>query len=591
MYNSSYSMKKILFLLLIFIFIYSPHYFHALAADNDFTINNFHSDTLVQNSGIVKIQETIIVDFPSEHHGIFRYIPYEYQNQSGKITYTDVSVQKVQRDGADEKYSTSLSNGNIEIKIGDPDITINGIHTYTIDYTEKGILRHYSGYDELYWNVTGSEWGVPISSASATVRLAKDGIRQISCYQGVRESTQPCSNSTYTANTARFSASGLNPGEGLTVAVGYTAGLFPILTVSHSIKEISILKQIVLGVVPVLITLTVMIYLWMKKGRDLLMRQKYLFDPNAKEDTRPLGYKDTIVVEYTPPDKLRPAEMGVLVDEKADQLDVTATIIDLATRGYLTIREVPKKWMFGSVDYTLIRTKKSTGDLLSYESELLNRLFETGNLVTISSLKQKFYKDLKIVENKLNDDVVSKKFFAQSPDKTRTMYRGTGIAVMVIGFFFLTVIGGLLSWFGLGVGLIISGGIIALVASFMPRRTAQGAEMLRRIKGYQLFISGAEKYKQQFFEKKNMFNEILPYAIVFGLTEKFAKAMKDMGIEPTQPSWYIGSGPFNTMLFASQMNAFSSSMSQVIASTPSGSGSGGGGFSGGGFGGGGGGGW
>jgi uncharacterized membrane protein len=283
--------------------------------------------------------------------------------------------------------------------------------------------------------------------------------------------------------------------------------------------------------------------------------------------------------------------MGVLVDEKADQLDVTATIIDLATRGYLTIKEVPKKWMFGSVDYTLIKSKKNSDGLLPYETQLLDRLFETGNSVTISSLKKKFYKDLKVVENTLYKDVVGKNFFSKSPDKTRNFYRGIGIAMVVIGFFSLTVIGGLLSWFGFGIGLIISGGIVLLLASIMPQRTAQGAEMLRRIKGYQLFISGAEKYKQQFFEKKNMFNEVLPHAIVFGLTEKFAKAMKDMGIEPSQPGWYVGSGPFNTMLFASQMNAFSSSMSQAIVSTPSGSGSGGGGFSGGGFGGGGVGGW
>jgi len=83
----------------------------------------------------------------------------------------------------------------------------------------------------------------------------------------------------------------------------------------------------------------------------------------------------------------------------------------------------------------------------------------------------------------------------------------------------------------------------------------------------------------------------LPYAIVFGVTEKFAKAMADMGLKPTNPVWYHGVQPFHPTVFASEINSFSKSLSMAITSVPGGSGSGGGGFSGGGFGGGGGGSW
>ena len=49
--------------------------------------------------------------------------------------------------------------------------------------------------------------------------------------------------------------------------------------------------------------------------------------------------------------------MGLLVDERADTLDVTATIIDLAVRGYLSIEEVPKTGWFGRRDWRLTRLK------------------------------------------------------------------------------------------------------------------------------------------------------------------------------------------------------------------------------------------
>jgi uncharacterized membrane protein len=104
-------------------------------------------------------------------------------------------------------------------------------------------------------------------------------------------------------------------------------------------------------------------------------------------------------------------------------------------------------------------------------------------------------------------------------------------------------------------------------------------------------VSGTEKYRAKFYEDKSMFVSVLPFAIMFGVTDKLAKAFKDMGLNPPSPSWYHGSGPFNAAVFATSMHDFSNSMGSAMASAPSSSGSGGSGFSGGGFGGGGGGSW
>jgi uncharacterized membrane protein len=140
-------------------------------------------------------------------------------------------------------------------------------------------------------------------------------------------------------------------------------------------------------------------------------------------------------------------------------------------------------------------------------------------------------------------------------------------------------------------GLLICGIIFIFISFFMPRKTALGRETYRKARGYKLFVSGTEKYRQPFFEKENIFMEVLPYAMVFGVTNKLANAMKEMGIQQPQPSWYVGTTAFNISRFTSDVNNFSNSFSSVIASSPSGSGSGGGGVSGGGFGGGGGGSW
>src|SRR3989339_687241 len=135
--------------------------------------------------------------------------------------------------------------------------------------------------------------------------------------------------------------------------------------------------------------------------------------------------------------------------------------------------------------------------------------------------------------------------------------------------------------------------IVFFFSLLMNKRTMKGAEAEWRVRGFKLFISTAEKYRARFYEKENMFEKILPYAIAFGLTDKWVKAMKDIyGAEKfaaMTPVWFIGSGAnFDIDNFFSALTSMTSAISQSASSS---TGAGGGGFSGGGGGGGGGGGW
>ncbi len=82
--------------------------------------------------------------------------------------------------------------------------------------------------------------------------------------------------------------------------------------------------------------------------------------------------------------------------------------------------------------------------------------------------------------------------------------------------------------------------------------------------------------------------QILPYAILFGQTQKFAKAFADLGVQPSQTNWYIGAAVFNAATFSNDMSSFAGAFNSSMSSS---SGFSGGGGSGGGGGGGGGGGW
>jgi uncharacterized membrane protein len=603
-------MKKLFALLFFLFFYFSP----VALADSGWKITNFSSIVGIQTDGYVRVREIIHVDFGAlERHGIFRDIPIGYITSDGKNLAIEAKVNSITDGTKPISYESSNTNGNLRLKIGDANTLVTGAQAYVIDYTLRGVVRAFGKYDELYWNVTGDQWPIPIEHAEATFALPKNGIIQWSCYFGARSGTENCGGEKTSESVVHFTAPrALQSGQGMTIAVGFTKGIVPILPPLAEDGAASAQKTSPLAVgLSFFITLGLGIFfltrLWWKKGRDM---------KTDGTSVKPFEH-ETIIAEYEPPQGLRPGELGVIIDETADTLDITATIVDLAVRGYLTIEEIPKSWFLGSVDYKLTKTNKDEKDLLEYEKKLQSALFKdrgaailsevlsilkgegpeasdpTQKTVEISGLKNTFYKDLVEIKEALYEETARKKLFDKNPSQVRMKYGGTGALFIVAGIVLLFVgpfFGGI--FLGIGSALIPCGILCLILATkAMPRRTALGHEAYLKTKGYKLFISETEKYRQAFFEKENTFMEVLPYAIVFGVTDKLANAMKDMGVNPPAPHWYHGPNAFNAAIFAGNMGDFSKSLSSAMASAPSSSGSGGGGFSGGGFGGGGGGSW
>ena len=337
--------------------------------------------------------------------------------------------------------------------------------------------------------------------------------------------------------------------------------------------------------------------LW-RTGRDRRYQgspiDQVMGNPTGDDEAVPIFDADTEApVEFAPPGDMRPGQMGTLVDEQANTLDVSATIVDLAVRGFLMIQEIPKEGWFGKPDWTLIKLEESEAGLLTYERRLLNALFRDGTEVTISELRNTFAARLEGVEESLYVDVVNRGWFRSRPDKVRSTWQARGVVVLILGAALTFVLARWTHWGLLGIPLILGGLLLVIFAKRMPARTASGTAMLRRVRGFRRVIETAETHMSQWAEKEMIFTTFLPYAVVFGCTDKWAKAFAALGVQP-DTSWYVSPRPFVYTEFAQSMDGFAVTTGGTIASTPSGSGSsgfGGGGFSGGGGGGGGGGSW
>jgi uncharacterized membrane protein YgcG len=555
--------------------------------------------------GDLQIRETIDYDFgTTSHHGIFRTIPtrFPYDEANDRVyPLDDVTAQSDAPDDVD----VSEEGGFTKIRVGDPDVEISGRHTYTLSYRVEGALNGFPDHDELYWNAIGDEWQAAIEHARVTV-TAPASIQRVRCFQGYQGSTEPCARATSDGSEASFRPGrALSPFEGLTVVVAIPKGAVPlpqpILDERWSAGRAFSANP---GTVAASLTMLALLggalfRLWSREGRDrrFLGSQidQVMGSASGEDEAVPIGEGDAEApVEFAPPEGVRPGQIGTLLDERANVIDVTATIVDLAGRGFLLIQEIPGHGLFSKDDWSLIRLEKAETELLPYEKKLLDGLFRDGNEVKVSELKTTFAERLHGVERSLYEDAMREKWFRTRPDHVRTRWAGRGALLTVVGGVLTFVLARWTHWGLVGIPVILGGVTLALMARWMPARTAKGTAMLRRIRGFRRVIETAETHMSRWAEEENIFTRYLPYAIVFGLTKKWAKAFEDLGIAPDTSSWYVGPHPFTALAFADSIDGFAVTTGGTLASTPASSGSsgfGGGGFSGGGGGGGGGGSW
>ena len=557
----------------------------ARAEDTGWTIQRFAADIRIQTDGRVLVQESIDVDFDGlQRHGIFRDVPvvYDWPAKDRTVRVYQLQVLWVRDDaGRAVTYQTSRQGAMEEIRIGDPDRTVSGVQHYRLAYLVAGALNGFADHDELYWNVTGAEWPVPMAAASAVVS-GPAPFSQTTCFVGYSGATDRCQIQGAPSRTTFAAGRALQPGQQLTIVAALPKGVVP--------EPAPILEDkprdagayfdltpawLAIAAFAAVLGIALVVWRWWSVGRDQPERT-------------------TIVPEYEPPEKMRPAEAGVLLDERADTLDVTATIVDLAVRGYLTITEIPKQGLFGSRDWLLKRKSPDGSDLLPYEATILDGLFDDGDEVKLSALRRHFYTTLAKAEKELYADVTQKGWFPADPSHVRATYAVVGVAVIFIAAGAAALLGYLFGGGVIGVGAGVGGLALLAASPVMPRKSRDGAEMARRSLGFRRYMEVAETDRQRFAEKEHIFADYLPYAIVFKCVDQWAKAFAGIDLRQATQGWYAGTyaGIWSATDLSHDLSTFSNQISTAIASTPGGSGgSGFGGGAGGGGGGGGGGSW
>src|SRR2546428_7044548 len=237
-----------------------------------------------------------------------------------------------------------------------------------------------------------------------------------------------------------------------------------------------------LGLLILIAGIALVAWSWWRHGRDSAYLGHYYEAPaGAPEHPEPLFQHEPVVVEFGPPQDLRPAQLGLILDESADPKDVTASIVDLAVRGYLTITDIPE--MFGRHDWQLTQKSGDVSKLLPYENSLLDGLFAGREQVKVSELKGKFRTTLQQTESQVVSDAMSRRLFTINPTYARGLWGCLGIAVLGLGAFATFQLGLHFGWGYAGAAVVVVGMVLIATAKNMSQRTAAGRHRLQKTIG------------------------------------------------------------------------------------------------------------
>lgn len=536
---------------------------------SDYYIKAYDIDVKVNKDNTLNVTENITAYFNVAKHGIYRYIPIvnNVKQQDGSYKKINCKVSNVK---AEDIYEKSVSNDNYIIQIGDPDKTVTGEKNYTVSYTFDMGKEANDGFDALYYNLIGTGWDTDINNVTFKITMPDTDFStdNLSFYLGEYGLTNSDS-INFEVNDNVISGSvdrTVYQGEALTVTLFLDNGYFTFNYTEYYTKIASIVAIPLLALIIVLI-------LWFKFGRD-----KKIID----------------VVEFYPPENLNSTDVALWYKGTASREDTIGLLLELANEGYIEIIEDGKKGVFNNNNYQIRKVKEYNGDD-RMKQIFFDGLFVTGNYISIDDLEDRFYKTI----DRIIDLTRSNK---TEVFKTKSLVlRFVGwlisiISVFVSCFITTTMLGGNEKNIACLIGIII--GVLSFIMSFFIRqRSDKGHELKQKINGFKIFLETAEKERLETLVNENpsYFYDILPYAYVLGVSDKWIKNFEGIALE--RPHWYYG-GTFNPMTMYYFMHSAMPTAARAMTSVPQSSGStgggfssGGGGFSGGGFGGGGGGSW
>ena len=540
-------------------------------ADPGEAVTAFDAVVNVGAAGDLQVTETIGYRFAgTTHHGLLREL------HSSQVTAVQVETPT----GAPAATSVTVQGGYTTIRVGDPARTVSGTQTYVLHYAVGGVLDA----DVLRWDFVGDGWQVPVQRATVRVTAPRPADTRHCAAAGCTV--------TGSGATAVFAAGPLAPGNGLPVTLDYPTG-----TVGGPPVGLA-----VLGWLQLVVVLGVLGALGWVVARSLR-------DPQAKPSgahrraaaavpaggSTPAAWTTTpgrpaapaaaapqpgapVVGSLSaraewaapttpaavplaeaglpaPPPDVSPGLLAVLHSGGKGTNAVTATLLDLAVRGYLRVEEQGARWR--PRGWTLVATAPTTPDRLApHEEALLHNAFGGRPTTTVSEVCHRRTRALEAAHKALVAEAVERGWVAKNV--LAACGKAVGLSIFFIGFVAAIVnFGGFprsFPFFFLAIGTGIVGVFASALLSLVKpvRRTAAGNAVLAELATYRAKLAGLGLERIPPDRAAEVFSRSLPHAAALGLAHQWTRRFAQLFAlaPPGAAAWYRPAGQAATALGA-----------------------------------------
>lgn len=505
-------------------------------------IISFDSDITVHADSSLTVHETIKVLSAGESivHGIFREFPEYYKASLGsrcEVVFRELSVTL---DDQPVPYFIEIKRRQkikrIFMGTGDKKAPL-GIHTYNLVYTMDRQIGFFKNHDELYLNVTGNGWRLPIEHVRAIIHLpaAAQGAYGYTGFQGQKGDAYT---SITEGNSALFSSTHyFSPGEGFTIAVTWQKGCVQKSPLFEEfwwfLKDNWALVGVFFGFIFLLFLLLYVLVV-----------------------THRANAPGVIVPVFYPPQELMPSAVGYMKSRRWKTSLFAADIVAFAIRGFLTIEH--KKTFWGRSQYSLSKTEKNCEELNEDERFVLKALFLQGKKFVINSGSKA---RLRNIQRKLKHVCTNQVKKYIKDDDTFIRLGGKTFLVMLI----LSV--SIISFVTIGL-LLGAAGLLLIINCYRYTYTAAGRKLQDAIDGFELYLATEKKESAQYVETPlikmfELHEKYVPYAIALGVEMHWERQFITVfnsfsrASENYSSTWFYSRGhrtPFRSSLFGASFD-------------------------------------
>lgn len=252
-----------------------------------------------------------------------------------------------------------------------------------------------------------------------------------------------------------------------------------------------------------------------------------------------------LVAEYLaePPDDLGPGAAGALIDEYVQVRDIVGTVVDLTNRGVIELvtpgnanSDAPSK-----ASGTTLNLKQHSQTLRDYEQKLLKAIFPGDSTsTTLGAVQNTFTGYSDEINDALYQALVDHKYFSESPEETRDLWKKIFRLIPVLGIVIAVSIvflaGGYSNWiFFPIVTAIILAFLSRSLSNSMPKKTREGAEAAAKWNAFRKYLEDIEK-RENLEESTAIFQKYIAYAVAFGLEHAWVE--KFTSVDTPIPGWW-----------------------------------------------------